>query len=203
VLVHVWNRCPTAAFDRATPYELWNGRKPDVSHLQVWESTAYVHVQKDKRAVLHPHYDKCVFIGYPDGYKGQKFYNPTTKCTIISERADFDERPANSVVVDKPAAVANTPNATYVPPDLSGNVNDDEPVVAPEMLPPQGELLDEDDDEPAPPAPVPAPSMTPPPRVPSSIGIGARLPIRNGQKPRDWWKLSPAQLVDEPEESDI
>ncbi|OJA17281.1 hypothetical protein AZE42_13176 [Rhizopogon vesiculosus] len=36
--------------------------------------------------------EKCVFIGYPQGYKGWKFYNPTTKKTVISERANFDER---------------------------------------------------------------------------------------------------------------
>ena len=36
--------------------------------------------------------EKCVFLGYPDGYKGWKFYNPTSKHTLISERADFDER---------------------------------------------------------------------------------------------------------------
>ncbi|OAX31500.1 hypothetical protein K503DRAFT_703611, partial [Rhizopogon vinicolor AM-OR11-026] len=36
--------------------------------------------------------EKCVFIGYPQGYKGWKFYNPTTKKTVIAERADFDER---------------------------------------------------------------------------------------------------------------
>ena len=33
ILVHVWNRCPTAALDNATPYELWHGCKPEVSHL--------------------------------------------------------------------------------------------------------------------------------------------------------------------------
>jgi len=32
-LVHVWNRCPTEAVKDATPYELWHGCKPDVSHL--------------------------------------------------------------------------------------------------------------------------------------------------------------------------
>jgi hypothetical protein len=32
-LIHVWNRCPTKAVRSATPYELWHGRKPDVSHL--------------------------------------------------------------------------------------------------------------------------------------------------------------------------
>ena len=36
--------------------------------------------------------EKCVFLGYPDGYKGWKVYNPTSKRTLISERADFDER---------------------------------------------------------------------------------------------------------------
>ena len=35
---------------------------------------------------------KCIFIGYPDGYKAWKFYNPVNKRVIISERAEFDER---------------------------------------------------------------------------------------------------------------
>jgi len=39
-LVHVWNRCPTDVVKKATPYELWHGRKPDVSHLRVWGCTA-------------------------------------------------------------------------------------------------------------------------------------------------------------------
>ena len=36
-----------------------------------------------------------------------------------------------------------------------------------------------------------------PPRPPSPIGIGARLPRRTRTKPREWWKLSNAQLDDE------
>src|ERR1700761_8083680 len=35
--------------------------------------------------------EKCVFIGYPSGYKGWKFYNPGSKKVVISERADFHE----------------------------------------------------------------------------------------------------------------
>ena len=54
-LVHVWNQCPPAALDNATSYELWHGCKPNVSHLQVWGSTAYVHIQKNKHSALcHP-----------------------------------------------------------------------------------------------------------------------------------------------------
>ena len=36
--------------------------------------------------------EKCVFIGYPQGYKAWTFYNPMSKKVIISERANFDER---------------------------------------------------------------------------------------------------------------
>src|SRR5258708_9691356 len=35
---------------------------------------------------------KCIFIGYSQGFKGWKFYNPLTRQVLILERADFDER---------------------------------------------------------------------------------------------------------------
>ena len=30
-------------------------------------------------------------MGYPSGYNGWKFYNPTTQKYLISERAEFNE----------------------------------------------------------------------------------------------------------------
>jgi hypothetical protein len=36
--------------------------------------------------------EKCIFVGYPSGYKGWQFYNPVSRKLIISERAIFDER---------------------------------------------------------------------------------------------------------------
>jgi hypothetical protein len=78
-----------------------------------------VHVQKDKRPGLGSHMEKCVFIGYPQGYKGWKFYNPTTKKIVIAERADFDERyfplskrPSSPSIVPPSPAVENTPAVT-------------------------------------------------------------------------------------------
>ena len=96
--------------------------------------------------------EKCVFIGYPQGYKGWKFYNPTTKKVVISERADFDERyfpmskrptsasfPAPSLEVEStpsttPATVPRTSpvvpkpdsNPYYFPPDSDHSDSDDE-----------------------------------------------------------------------------
>ena len=55
-------------------------------------SPTYVHVQKDKHVPFGSHFEKCIFLGYPDGYKGWRFYNPSTKRIVLSERAIFDER---------------------------------------------------------------------------------------------------------------
>ncbi|GBE78927.1 predicted protein [Sparassis crispa] len=170
-MVHVWNRLPTAVVKGATPYELWYKRKPDVSHLRVWGCTAYVHVQKDQRIGLGPHMQKCVFIGYPAGYKGWKFYNPDTKKTIISERADFDERyfpglkctpdiPPPPSMSFPPADIIPLPVAPVPGQDLGGDG-----AHVPNPIP--GPVASEAD-PPAPPAP-PAPEhpVTPPPPDPS------------------------------------
>ena len=89
--VTVQNCCPTNSLTDKTPYELWHKWKPDVSNLRVWSCSAYVHVQKDKWVGINAHMEKCIFIGYLEGFKAWKFYNPITKHIIISERAEFDE----------------------------------------------------------------------------------------------------------------
>ena len=92
--IHTSNRLFTSALPDSTPHEAFFGSKPDLSMLRVWGCTAYVLIQRDKRPLgsLGTHMEKCVFIGYPQGYKGWKFYNPVTRKVAISERADFDER---------------------------------------------------------------------------------------------------------------
>ena len=89
--ITVQNKCPMNSLSEKMPYELWHGRKPDVSNIQVWGCAAYVHVQKDKRIGINSHMEKCIFIGYPEGFKAWKFYNPVTKRVVVSERAEFDE----------------------------------------------------------------------------------------------------------------
>jgi len=89
--ITVQNRCPTNSLSEKTPYELWYKRKPNVSNLRIWGCAAYVHIQKDRHTGIGSHMEKCIFIGYPEGFKAWRFYNPITKCIIISERAEFDE----------------------------------------------------------------------------------------------------------------
>ncbi|KZC06851.1 Copia protein [Dufourea novaeangliae] len=43
--VYIWNR--TSSGKRSiTPYELWTGKAPDLTHLRIFGSEAYVHIDK-------------------------------------------------------------------------------------------------------------------------------------------------------------
>ncbi|CAK5267338.1 unnamed protein product [Mycena citricolor] len=195
--IHVCNMHPTARDPTRTPHELWFKAKPDVSHLRVWGCLAYVHVQRDKRGPSGHHVQKCIFVGYPAGYKGWLFFNPETRKLVIAERAVFDERyfpgstpqamrscpaaPPSSMLVDPPCA----PAPVYVPDDDG----DDEqqqpparPLPAPRVPSPAASSDDEIDflcQAPPPPSPPPAgdaplhPLPSPPPPQ-SPIGVAAR-----------------------------
>ncbi|THH15011.1 hypothetical protein EUX98_g9529 [Antrodiella citrinella] len=225
--VHVLNCCPTSALAGKTPYEVWHGRKPDLAHLRVWGCTAYVHVQRDKRTNLGSHMEKCVFIGYPDGYKGWKFYNPTTKRVVISERADFDERffpglrnqprlsPAlssstlSSPSLPLPPSDASTLGAVLVP--QHGGEVDADPVEPPafiipaEPLAPAAPAAPDPLPLPAPPSPHSSRSSSP---LPSPSPPPAALPRRSartniGQPPAEWWKArQPTPAIESDNESD-
>ena len=62
--------------------------------------------------------EKCVFIGYPARYKEWKFYNPTTKKVVISERAEFDERyyPGLKRSGSNPTPSPPIPSFSLIPP---------------------------------------------------------------------------------------
>ncbi|CAG8689828.1 17371_t:CDS:2, partial [Acaulospora colombiana] len=89
--VHIHNRSPSSSINFRTPYELWNGEIPSVAHLRVWGCLAYVHLQKDQHAQLTPRVQQCVLIGYPDDYKGWRFWDFNKRCEIISDSAIFNE----------------------------------------------------------------------------------------------------------------
>jgi transposase InsO family protein len=58
--VYVHNRTPSHSRGFKSPYKLWSGQKPSVSHLRVWGCRAYVHLQKDQRTPLSSHARTCV-----------------------------------------------------------------------------------------------------------------------------------------------
>lgn len=176
---------PTSTLTTAgTPYEAWHKQKPDISNFCVFGCTAYVHVQKDKRTGIGSHMQKCIFVGYPQDYKGWRFYNPVTRRFIISERAEFDERYYPGL------KRTNTGPPTFDPPPDHNAGGDEDKYVDDPFAPaphiPQPDVASRPV-TPDPPADLDnrrTPSPVPPPSPP-----GRRYPARTRKQTGEWWVL--------------
>ena len=83
------NRAPSKSV-KMTPYELWFGKKPNLSFLKVWGCDAYVKkLQPDK---LEPKSEKCVFIGYPKETVGYTFYHRSESKIFVAQNGSFLEK---------------------------------------------------------------------------------------------------------------
>eukprot|EP00253_Pinus_taeda_P029027 PITA_29027 len=57
------NRSPSSSLEDKTPQEVWNCKKPSLSHLRVFGCDAYVQVPKEKRTKLDSKSKKFIFVG--------------------------------------------------------------------------------------------------------------------------------------------
>jgi hypothetical protein len=64
VTVFLKNHLPTYTLPNTTPYELWFGSQPDISHLRIFGSLAYAWTPPAMRKKLDNCARKSIFIGY-------------------------------------------------------------------------------------------------------------------------------------------
>jgi hypothetical protein len=141
-VVYLKNRSPTSAVT-TTPYELWHGVKPNLSHLRIIGSTAYVHVPKEKRTKLDIHSHKGILIGY-GGTNQYKVWDLTRNDVVVSRDVVFIEgKPVNQTptVYEEPKIIYDSIAVLPGPPEGS-----------PRQLPtpPATEYADSDSEEPGP-----------------------------------------------------
>ena len=68
--VHVYNQTPVKHLDWRTPYKVIYGKEPDVSHLRVFGSGAYVLIPEERRVnKLSPRSELMTFSGIDEGMK--------------------------------------------------------------------------------------------------------------------------------------
>eukprot|EP01018_Ginkgo_biloba_P019031 Gb_39504 [translate_table: standard] len=89
--VYILNHGPTKSVKNITPKEAWSGYNPSVTHFQVFGCVAYVHIPDKKQKKLDAKSQLCIFVGYSEGTKGYRFYNPITKQLIVSQDVLFNE----------------------------------------------------------------------------------------------------------------
>ena len=75
-----------------TPYELYNGRKPKISHLHVFGCKCFVlNNGKDNLGKFDAKSDEGIFLGYSLNNKAFRIYNKRTMIIEESIHVDFDE----------------------------------------------------------------------------------------------------------------
>ena len=90
--VHLYNRTPIWCLKWKMPFEMVNKSIPDVSHLRVFGTAAYVFLPEDVRAnKLAPKSEFMIFLGYSDGVKGYLFLQLHNNSLFTAATALFDE----------------------------------------------------------------------------------------------------------------
>src|ERR1700761_4678577 len=89
--VYIYNRTPIRSTKWRTPYELWYGTVPDVSHFKVFGCKAYYHVPEHNRRKLDPKSKEVVFVGYEPNTKGYTLWDRHSRSFVISRDVTFDE----------------------------------------------------------------------------------------------------------------
>ena len=90
---HIINRMPSRSRAGKSPFEIWTGTKPTISHLRVFGCTGYAHVPAETRRKLDRKSVSCIFIGYAEdqGTRVYKLYDKETKKILTSRDVVFDE----------------------------------------------------------------------------------------------------------------
>lgn len=141
--VYIKNRSPAASLDQnTTPYEMWTGKKPDISHLRIFGSPAMVHIPKEKRRKWDKKAKKMYLVGYSENVKGYRLYDPKSRSVIVARDVvimeKIDDNPTTSILIEEQShpdesadkdSVNSSDNEnqndkTYIP-DISSSESDD------------------------------------------------------------------------------
>lgn len=114
--VYVINRTGKSSVNGKTPHWLWFNAEADIRQFQIFGSTAYVHVPKERRKKWDVKSLKGLFVGYQENSKAFRVYVPSRRRVEVSR----------NVVFQCEADPSQTPTQAEVIEDLSA-VNESEP----------------------------------------------------------------------------
>ena len=97
---YIMNRALIRPILKKTPYELFNGRKPNISHLHVFGCKCFVlNNGKDNLGKFDAKSDEGIFLGYSLQSKAYRIYNKRTMNIEESIHVTFDE--SNAILSTK------------------------------------------------------------------------------------------------------
>jgi len=98
--VHIINRLPGSTHSNKTPFEIWFGVQPSLSHIRVFGCRAYRHIPAQNHRKLDRRGQKCQFIGYEEnrGSRVYRVYDKKTGQVLVTRDVVFDEKPKENIL---------------------------------------------------------------------------------------------------------
>lgn len=84
------NRCPSKALMGATPFEIWQNRKPSVKHLRVFGSRAFA-LDKTRKSKFQAKGKEYIFVGYSSTAKAYRLYDREKRIIVARRDVKFVE----------------------------------------------------------------------------------------------------------------
>ena len=89
---YILNRVTIRSIINKTPYELFRGRKPNISHLRAFGCKCFVHNNGKKNlGKFDERSEEAIFLGYSSDSKAYKVHNKSSMCVEESIHIIFDE----------------------------------------------------------------------------------------------------------------
>ena len=91
--VFILNTAPTKALKGKTLFEAWHGHKPSMAFMRTFGCVGHVNT-KPGLTKLEDRSTKMVFLGYEEGSKAYRLYDPVAGRVTVSRDIIFDETAA-------------------------------------------------------------------------------------------------------------
>jgi hypothetical protein len=103
--------CTYTSTIECTPYHMWHGHKPDMSHLREFGTPVWTLLQGQKtQQKLLPKSVQQTYVRHEDGSGSIKYYNPETRKILLSRNYHFLSTPLSE---QQPKLITITPNAAH------------------------------------------------------------------------------------------
>ncbi|GKA31352.1 gag-pol polyprotein [Tanacetum coccineum] len=88
---YVINRSPSTVVELKTSMEMWRGKPANYSDLHIFGNPVHVMYNSQETTKLDLKSRKCLFLGYADGVKGYRLWDPTAHKVVVSKYVVFME----------------------------------------------------------------------------------------------------------------
>lgn len=113
--IYLINRSPSKNLRNQTPYEMWTGKKPDLSHLKTFGCKALAHIPKEIKQKWDEKSKPCIFLGYLQHTQGYRLWDKK-KIKVFKSRdvIIYQEKNKNTEGKENEKQISKDENKKYI-----------------------------------------------------------------------------------------